>query len=140
MIIPVCEVPVLTFAEKLVKALQGEDRGVLVDKLASHLQSLKRSGATSKQIEAMERLVRESQVPTSASTSNDPTPVSTAPTSPGLRVDINSAAPTPNLTMDPNSPLSTPSSSPPFLNGDAVEPVAANGKVPVPSQPRVSEF
>jgi mRNA-binding protein PUF3 len=110
---------------------------VLVEKLASHLQSLKRSGATSKQIEAMERLVRESQLPSSASTSNAPTPVSTAPTSPGLRVDINSAAPTPNLTMGPNSPLSTPSSSPPYLNGDTVEPIAANGKPAPPAQPRV---
>jgi mRNA-binding protein PUF3 len=107
--------------QKLVKALQGQDRVVLVNKLASHLQSLRQSGATSKQIEAMDRLVADSQAPASAATSNNPTPVSTAPTSPGLHVDVNSAAPTPGLTMDPNSPLSTPSSSPPDLNGDAAE-------------------
>ncbi|KAK4041057.1 armadillo-type protein [Parachaetomium inaequale] len=99
------------------------DTAVLVNKLEFHLQSLKKSGATSKQIEAMERLVTDFRVPVSAATSNNPTPASTAPTSPGLHVDVNSAAPTPNLTMDPNSPLSTPSSSPPYLNGDAVEPV-----------------
>ncbi|KAL2181311.1 armadillo-type protein [Thermothelomyces heterothallicus CBS 202.75] len=112
--------------QKLVKALQGQDRMVLVNKLASHLQSLRKSGATSKQIEAMERLVAESQVPASAAASNTPTPSSSAPTSPGLHVDVQSAAPTPNLTMDPNSPLSTPSSSPPFLNGEAVD--HANGQ------------
>ncbi|KAK3905834.1 armadillo-type protein [Staphylotrichum tortipilum] len=128
--------------QKLVKALQVPDRGVLVDRLASHLHSLKRSGATSKQIEAMERLVRESQAP-STSTSNMPTPASTAPTSPGLRVEINSpAAPTPLLT---NSPLSTPSSI--LLNGDAVESGSdhANGQLPgklasPPTQPRLSEY
>jgi len=107
--------------QKLVKALQGEDRAVLVNKLASHLQSLRQSGATSKQIEAMDRLVADSQTPASATTSNNHTPASTAPTSPGLHVDVSSAAPTPNLTMDPNSPLSTPSSSPPYLNGDATD-------------------
>jgi mRNA-binding protein PUF3 len=123
-------VPVLTGTEKLVKALQDQDRGVLVDKLASHLQSLKRSGATSKQIEAMERLVRESQSSTSPPSSKMHTPISTAPTSPGLRVDIKSAAPTPSLTMGLNSPLSTPSSNPPYLNGDTVEVV--NGKEPAP--------
>ena len=130
-------------AEKLVKALQIPDRGVLVDRLASHLHSLKRSGATSKQIEAMERLVRESQAP-STSTSSMPTPASTAPTSPGLRVEINSPAPTPNLT---NSPLSTPESIPPFLNGEAVEPGPdrVNGQLPAklaspPTQPRLSEY
>ncbi|KAL2139635.1 hypothetical protein VTI28DRAFT_4911 [Corynascus sepedonium] len=107
--------------QKLTKALQGQDRLVLVNKLASHLQSLKKSGATSKQIEAMERLVADSQILASATTSNIPTPSSSTPTSPGLQVDVHSPAPTPNLTMDPNSPLSTPSTSPPFLNGDAVE-------------------
>ncbi|KAL2164138.1 hypothetical protein VTH06DRAFT_3352 [Thermothelomyces fergusii] len=108
--------------QKLVKALQGQDRLVLVSKLASHLQSLRKSGATSKQIEAMERLVAESQVSSSAAASNSPTPSSSsAPTSPPrLDAEVQSAAPTPNLTMDPNSPLSTPSSSPPFLNGEAV--------------------
>lgn len=94
---------------------------MLVNKLASHLQSLRQSGATSKQIEAMDRLVADSQTPASATTSNNHTPASTAPTSPGLHVDVSSAAPTPNLTMDPNSPLSTPSSSPPYLNGDATD-------------------
>lgn len=128
--------PVLTGAEKLVKALQdNQDQGVLVDKLASHLQSLKRSGATSKQIEAMERLVRESQIPTSPPSSKMHTPASTAPTSPGLRVDINSAAPTPSLTMGPNSPLSTPSSNPPYLNGDAVEAVNSKETALPPSKP-----
>ncbi|KAK4155924.1 armadillo-type protein [Chaetomidium leptoderma] len=115
--------------QKLVKALQGPDRRVLVEKLASYLQSLKKSGATSKQIEAMERLVADSQSPASAATSNHPTPPSTAPTSPGLHVDVNSAAPTSNPSMDPNSPLSTPSSS---LHDDAVEPAAdraTNGQV-----------
>jgi mRNA-binding protein PUF3 len=112
--------------QKLVKALQGQDRAVLVNKLASHLQSLRQSGATSKQIEAMDRLVADSQAPASAETSNNPTPVSTAPTSPGLHVDVNSAAPTPGLTMDPNSPLSTPSSGAPYLNGDAAE--STNGQ------------
>lgn len=116
---------------------------MLVDKLASHIQSLKRSGATSKQIEAMELLVSDYHLPASTSTSNNPTPASTAPTSPGLRVDVNSAAPTPNLTMDPNSPLSTPSSSLPYLNGDAAEP-AANGQpaskeTAAASQPGVGE-
>ncbi|KAG7290907.1 hypothetical protein NEMBOFW57_000912 [Staphylotrichum longicolle] len=122
--------------QKLVKALQdNQDQGVLVDKLASHLQSLKRSGATSKQIEAMERLVRESQIPTSPPSSKMHTPASTAPTSPGLRVDINSAAPTPSLTMGPNSPLSTPSSNPPYLNGDAVEVVNSKETALPPSKP-----
>ncbi len=93
----------------------------------------------------MERLVRESQAP-STSTSSMPTPASTAPTSPGLRVEINinSPVPTPMLT---NSPLSTPSSI--LLNGDAVEPVPErvngqlNGKLaspPPPTQPRLSEY
>jgi mRNA-binding protein PUF3 len=45
--------------EKLVRALQPADKMVLVEKLAAHLPSLKRSGATSKQIEAMTRLVSE---------------------------------------------------------------------------------
>lgn len=45
------------------------------------------------------------------------TPSSTAPTSPGLHVDVSSAVPTPNLTMGPNSP----SSSPPSTSESAVE-------------------
>ena len=106
---------------------------MLVNKLEFHLQSLKKSGATSKQIEAMERLVTDFRVPASATTSNNPTPASTAPTSPGLHVDVHSAAPTPNLTMDPNSPLSTPSSSPPYLNGDAVESVNGHKETTTPA-------
>ncbi|EAQ91342.1 hypothetical protein CHGG_03277 [Chaetomium globosum CBS 148.51] len=109
--------------KKLVRALQGEDRAVLVNKLASHLQSLRQSGATNKQIEAMDRLVADSQAPASVATSHSHnfTPASTTPTSPGLHVDVSSVAPTPNLTMDPSSPLSTPSSGPPYLNGDTNE-------------------
>lgn len=83
----------------------------------------------------MERLVRESQIPTSPPSSKMHTPASTAPTSPGLRVDINSAAPTPSLTMGPNSPLSTPSSNPPYLNGDAVEVVNSKETALPPSKP-----
>jgi mRNA-binding protein PUF3 len=100
---------------------------MVVEQVASYIGALKKSGTPGRQIDTLERLVRENQAPAStpapasANTSNIPTPASSAPTSPGLHVDINSAAPTPNLTMDPNSPLSSPSSNhPPYLNGDPI--------------------
>ncbi|KAK4106072.1 ARM repeat-containing protein [Parathielavia hyrcaniae] len=108
--------------QKLVMALHGADKTLLVNKVNSHIGSLKKSGATSKQIEAMERLVYENPP---ALTDDDPTPASSAPASPGLYVDV-PAAPTPNLTTDPNSPLSTPSSHAPDLGGDATADEVAN--------------
>ncbi|KAK4123182.1 ARM repeat-containing protein [Parathielavia appendiculata] len=112
--------------QKLVKALRGADRTMLVDKLASHVGSLKKSGATNKQIEAMERLVCDNKgVSPSTYPSNDSTSASSAPASPGLYVDVQ-GAPTPNLTTDPNSPLSTPSSHAPDLGGDATAEGAAD--------------
>ncbi|KAL1837507.1 hypothetical protein VTJ49DRAFT_3692 [Mycothermus thermophilus] len=89
-----------------------------------HLPSLKRSGATSKQIEAMTRLISESRLSESSPSSGPPTPTSTAPTSPGLRVDVHSASPTPNLTSDVNTPASSPSITTPCPVPNGVKPAA----------------
>ncbi|KAK4143823.1 armadillo-type protein [Dichotomopilus funicola] len=104
--------------QTLVSTLQGDEKTEVVNKLVTHLQALKRSGATSRQIDAMEKLINGSRRP-SAATSNNHTPASTPPTSPGAHVGTTSAVPTPNLTMDSNSPLSTPSRSPTSMNGNA---------------------
>ncbi|KAK4238955.1 armadillo-type protein [Achaetomium macrosporum] len=132
--------------QKLVKNLQPQDREVLLDKLRAHLQSLRKAGNTGRQTTAIERVISEFAVPAGSTT--DPTPASTAPTSPGLRVDVNSVAPTPNLSMDSVSPLSTPSSCPPSSNGAGAEAVAdhANSQLckseeNVPAaQPHISEL
>ncbi|KAL2270385.1 hypothetical protein VTJ83DRAFT_2569 [Remersonia thermophila] len=110
--------------QKLVRALQPADRTALVEKLAAHLPSLKRSGATSKQIEAMTRLVSESRLSESSPSSGQHTPTSTAPTSPGLRVDVHSASPTPNPAGEVNTPASSPSITAPCPVPNGVKPAA----------------
>ncbi|KAK3302467.1 armadillo-type protein [Chaetomium strumarium] len=132
--------------QKLVKNLQPQDREVLLDKLRAHLQSLRKAGNTGRQTTAIDRVISEFSVP--AGRTRDSTPASTAPTSPGLRVDVNSAAPTPNLTMDSASPLSTPSSCPPCPNGAGAEAAAEHAKTQLckggenvtPGQPQISEL
>ncbi|KAK4661850.1 mRNA binding protein puf3 [Podospora pseudopauciseta] len=93
--------------QTLLSELQGQDRDVLVNEVRPLLASIKKM-CTGKQIAGVDRLHN-------AITSY--TPSSTAPTSPGLHVDVSSAVPTPNLTMGPNSP----SSSPPSTSESAVE-------------------
>ncbi|KAL2019506.1 hypothetical protein VTK56DRAFT_9540 [Thermocarpiscus australiensis] len=107
--------------QKLLTTLQGHDREILVEALRPHFVPLKKSGATGRQIAAIDRLISAISTPTSGT--RDSTPSSTAPTSPGLRVDVSSAAPTPSLTMGPNSPLTSPSTSPPCTKAGAVEQV-----------------
>jgi mRNA-binding protein PUF3 len=132
--------------EKLVKNLQAQDREVLLNKLRAYLQTLRKAANTGRQTTAIERVISDFSGP--AGITRDPTPASTAPTSPGLRVDVNSAAPTPNLTMDSVSPLSTPSSCPPCPNGAGAEPASdqANtqlykGEESVPGgQPQIRTF
>jgi mRNA-binding protein PUF3 len=95
---------------------------VFVDKLRPHIPALRRAGATGKQISTIDNLISAVSTPTDGT--EDVTPVSSAPTSPLLRLDVNSAAATPNLTISPNSPLSSPSTSPPSTNAGAAEEVA----------------
>ncbi|KAK0732721.1 armadillo-type protein [Apiosordaria backusii] len=93
--------------QTLLSELQGQDKDVLVNEVRPLLASIKKM-CTGKQIAGVDRL---------HNAINSLTPSSTAPTSPGLHVDVSSAVPTPNLTMGPNSP----SSSPPSTNESAVE-------------------
>ncbi|KAK4196725.1 putative pumilio protein [Triangularia verruculosa] len=93
--------------QTLLSELQGQDRDALVNEVRPLLASIKKM-CTGKQIAGVDRL---------HNAISSITPSSTAPTSPGLHVDVNSAVPTPNLTMGPNSP----SSSPPSTNESSVE-------------------
>lgn len=93
--------------QTLINTLQGQDKDVLVNEVKPLLASCKKA-CQGKQIAAIDRLT---------TAINNATPSSTAPTSPGLHVDVHSQVPTPNLTMGPNSP----SSSPPSTSDSAIE-------------------
>ncbi|KAK4190405.1 putative pumilio protein [Podospora australis] len=104
--------------QTLINTLQGQDKDILVNEVKPLLASCKKA-CQGKQIAAIDRLT---------SAINCVTPSSTAPTSPGLHVDINSQAPTPSLTMGPNSP----SSSQPSTSDSTIEDtVHADTKVTV---------
>ncbi|KAL1857002.1 hypothetical protein VTK73DRAFT_8155 [Phialemonium thermophilum] len=103
--------------QKLFKHLEGEDRRALAEDLRPLVESAKKSGSVSKQINAIEKLLKELDP---APCLSDAAAASTGPGSPVLAADAgSSAAPTPNLTMEPNSP----SSSSPRTNASAVDEV-----------------
>ncbi|KAJ4325337.1 mRNA binding protein puf3 [Fusarium piperis] len=106
--------------QKLLKRVESVEREALKDKIRPLLDELRRSG-TSKQVQAISRLLEdesESETATTPATTPASTPSATPAlnTASALHVDVNSSTPTPVLTNESNSPQS---SGPPSTNASA---------------------
>lgn len=124
----------------MLQQLDGPDRDSFIEEMRPQFNQLKKLG-NGRQITALERLIAATAPPTQVggfkqgTSGRQPT---TAPSTPGLQIDVNSVAPTPGLTSEHDSPAD---SSPPSTNSSTVNGAVGNdrkSKIATPdAQPQV---
>jgi mRNA-binding protein PUF3 len=120
----------------MVQQLEGAEAAAFIEEMTPQVITLKKT-ASGRQITVLDRLMTISTDPSrDAGTSR---PKIATPTTPGLRIDVNSAAPTPALTTEHNSPESCgPPSTIPSTSDEAVADSGKAGAVTsVNGQPQV---